>query len=77
MIDKFEEERDRTFELASANTEKVKAELVEIFRSEERKCASEAGSSDKTVADLRSDWEAREQKMNASLDAALALCEEA
>lgn len=75
-IDRFEEERDRNFELALAKQEKAKQELVELFRTEERKCAAEAGSSDKAVADLRSEWEAREQKMNASLDAALALCEE-
>ena len=75
-IDRYEEERDRKFEHAIASKEKAKRELVELFQSEERNCAAQAGSSDKAVADLRSGWEAREQKMNASLDAALALCEE-
>ena len=75
-IDRYEEERDRNFEIALANDEKAKRELVKLLQSEERKCAADAGSFDKEVADLRSTLEAQERMMNASLDAALALCEE-
>ena len=73
-IDHFESERDENLKNLAAKKEKAKGELLEAFRSAEETCTIQAIVNRKDVADLRSNLEAKQRKMNASIKAALALC---
>ena len=76
LIDRFEEARQREHESHQAKKAKAKATLLSNFQSAEEMCAIQASESKKDVTDLRLRWEANQSSMDASMDAALALCQE-
>lgn len=73
-VDHFESEREEGFKLLAAKTGKAKGDLLEAFRSAEEICTTQAMESRKDVAGLRSNLEAKQRKMNASIEAALLVC---
>lgn len=74
ILDKFEEQRRQELALRRAKIKKATTELLVSFQSVEEDCASRVRKSQKEMVEFQSQMEARQAKMDASVDAMLALC---
>ena len=74
IIDQFEKARDDLYKRQQAEEEKNRIELLKELKAVQEMCSGLVDEGDQSVANIRSELEARHRKIDESIAAALVLC---